>query len=95
MTEFHQTDYGQAWRIPSLEDTDGLLDWNRGHTIEVRNGDDVVEFVVSGEAKIDVPVVEIEVVSPVPESYLSNDTRATIVHAVSLTTVQVVNWKNL
>jgi hypothetical protein len=95
MTGFHQTDYGQAWRIPSLEDTDGLLDWNRGHIIEVCDGDNIVEFIISGEVKMDAPVVEIEVISPVPESYLSNDTRATIVHAVSLTTMEVVNWKNL
>lgn len=95
MAKFQQTDYGQEWHIPSLKDTDGALDWNRGHTIEVRDGDDVVEFIVSGEVKTDAPVVKIEVVSPVSETFLSNDTRATIVHAVSLTSMEVVNWKNL
>lgn len=93
--KFHQTEYGTEWCVPELWKNDNVeeFDWTEGtHTVMVRDEQSLTKFSLRAWHVPRTPVVEIELAEPVPEDWLTDDIRATLVNAVSLTTMPVVNW---
>jgi hypothetical protein len=92
MTDWKQTEYGWDWRI----DQNGPIEWTSVYSepIKLRSQEsgEVEEFIIGAEAGTG-PFIEIWVDHPVSEEMLSEDVRAALVNAVSLTTMPAVRWR--
>jgi hypothetical protein len=93
MTDWKQTEYGFDWRV----DERAVGNWSDNSiegVVEIRSQEsgEVEGFIIGAEAGTG-PFIEIWVDHPVSEEMLSEDVRAALVNAVSLTTMPAVRWR--
>jgi hypothetical protein len=99
MTDWEQTEYGWDWRIVPPERC-APIDWTNAWaendvmvSLRSQESGEVEEFIIGAESGSG-PFIEIWADHPVSEEMLSEDVRAALVNAVSLTTMPVVRWRD-